>query len=49
MKKIFQDNLDFIAKNAVLDACTGANPRQIDDEAMKKLFICSYYKKEVDF
>lgn len=48
-EKDFQDNLDFIAKNAVLDACTGANPRQIDDEAMKKLFICSYYKKEVDF
>jgi len=45
----FNENLEFIAHNAVLDACTGANPREIDDENMKKLFICTYYKKEVDF
>ncbi|WP_320035053.1 iron-containing alcohol dehydrogenase [Halarcobacter sp.] len=45
----FEEHLDFIAHNAVLDACTGANPRKIDDETMKQLFICSFTGKKVDF
>ncbi|MGL4847808.1 MAG: iron-containing alcohol dehydrogenase [Clostridium sp.] len=45
----FKDNLEFIAKNAVLDACTGSNPREIDDKTMEKLFTCAYYGQEVDF
>lgn len=45
----FKDNLEFISKNAVLDACTGSNPREIDDKTMEKLFTCAYYGTEVDF
>lgn len=45
----FKDKLEFISKNAVLDACTGSNPREIDDKTMEKLFTCAYYGTEVDF
>ena len=48
-EKEFEEHLDFIAHNAVLDACTGSNPRKIDDETMKQLFICSFTGKKVDF
>ncbi|NLK93661.1 MAG: iron-containing alcohol dehydrogenase [Clostridiales bacterium] len=43
----FKNNLKFIAHNAVLDACTGSNPRTIDDETMEKLFECTYYGNKV--
>lgn len=45
----FKDNLKFIAHNAVLDACTGSNPREINDETMERLFTCTYYNTKVDF
>ena len=45
----FKANLEFIAHNAVLDACTGSNPRKIDDETMAKLFECTYYGNKVTF
>ena len=45
----FKANLTFIAHNAVLDACTGSNPREIDDETMEKLFECTYYGTKVTF
>ncbi|WP_436513006.1 iron-containing alcohol dehydrogenase [Clostridium thermobutyricum] len=45
----FKNNLEFISKNAVLDACTGSNPREIDDKTMERLFTCAYYGTEVDF
>lgn len=48
-KEEFEEHLDFISHHAVLDACTGANPRQIDDKAMKELFICTFEGKKVDF
>lgn len=38
-----------IAANAVGDACTGSNPRAIDNETMAKLLKCTYYGTEVDF
>ena len=44
----FKANLKFIAHNAVLDACTGSNPREIDDAAMEKLFECTYYGTKVN-
>lgn len=44
----FKDNLKFIAHNAVLDACTGSNPREIDDATMEKLFECTYYGTKVN-
>ena len=45
----FLEKLDSIAKNAVNDACTGSNPRAINDEQMAKLFKCTFYGTEVDF
>lgn len=38
-----------IARNAVSDACTGSNPRVIDDAKMEKLLECVYYGKKVAF
>jgi len=45
----FNENLDFIAHNAMLDACTGSNPREISEEEMKKLLQCMYSGQKVDF
>ncbi|MDH5093622.1 iron-containing alcohol dehydrogenase [Clostridium perfringens] len=45
----FNANLKFIAHNAVLDPCTGSNPREINDETMEKLYTCAYYGSDVDF
>ncbi|MCR1934050.1 iron-containing alcohol dehydrogenase [Clostridium tepidum] len=45
----FKENLKYISHNAVLDACTGSNPREIDDETMEKLFTCTYYGEDIDF
>jgi len=45
----FKENIDFISENAILDACTGSNPRKIDKENMKRLFACVYYGIDVDF
>ena len=45
----FKENVDFISENAILDACTGSNPREIDKENMKKLFACIYYGIDVEF
>ena len=44
----FKANLTFIAHNAVLDACTGSNPRAIDDATMERLFECTYYGTKVN-
>lgn len=43
----FLANVKHIAHNAVLDACTGSNPRTIDDETMEKLLSCTFYGSEV--
>ena len=45
----FLANLKNVAHNAVLDACTGSNPRTIDDETMEKLLSCTFYGNKVDF
>jgi alcohol dehydrogenase class IV len=45
----FKANVDRISHNAILDACTGSNPRTINDEDMKKLFTCIYYGEKVNF
>lgn len=45
----FKENVKYISHNAVLDACTGSNPREINDETMEKLFACTYYGEEVTF
>lgn len=48
-EKVFLERLPEIAKNAILDACTGSNPRKISQEEMEKLLKCCYYDTEVDF
>lgn len=48
-EKVFLERLPEIAKNAVGDACTGSNPRQISVAEMEKLLKCCYYDTEVDF
>ena len=46
---VFLERLPQIAANAILDACTGSNPRQHSQEEMEKLLKCCYYDTEVDF
>ena len=45
---VFLERLHDIAANAILDACTGSNPRQPSQEEMEKLLKCCYYDTEVD-
>ena len=45
----FKETVDFIAENAVLDPCTGSNPRQTDVANMKKVLACTYYGEDVTF
>lgn len=40
---------DAIAHNAVLDACTPENPREVNDELMGKILECAYYGNPVTF
>ena len=48
-ENVFLERVEDIAKNAILDACTGSNPRQLSQEEMVKLLKCCYYDTEVDF
>ena len=48
-EEVFLERLPAIAANALLDACTGSNPRQPGQEEMEKLLKCCYYDTEVDF
>ena len=45
----FLAKVDEIATNAVADACTGSNPREITPKVMAELLKCTYYGTEVDF
>lgn len=48
-EEVFLERVEDIAANALLDACTGSNPRQPSQEEMVKLLKCCYYDLEVDF
>ena len=48
-ENVFLERVEDMAKNAILDACTGSNPRQPSQEEMVKLLKCCYYDTEVDF
>ena len=48
-EEVFLERLSDIAANAILDACTGSNPRIPTQEEMEKLLKCCYYDTEVDF
>lgn len=45
----FLEKLPEIARNAVDDACTGSNPREIDNESMEKLIKSIYYGEDINF
>ncbi|QGU94198.1 iron-containing alcohol dehydrogenase [Clostridium bovifaecis] len=45
----FKEKVGFMAQNAVLDACTGSNPRPIDNESMAKMYKCAFYGEKVNF
>lgn len=46
---VFLERLPEIAKLAILDACTGSNPRIPTQEEMENLLKAVYYDHEVDF
>ncbi len=48
-ESVFLERVEDIAKNAILDACTGSNPRQPSQKEMVELLKCCYYDTEVDF
>ena len=48
-EKEFLEKLPAVAANALLDACTRANPRKVSQEEMEKLLKCAYYDQDVDF
>ena len=48
-ENVFLERLPEIAANAILDACTGSNPRQPSQKEMEDLLKCCYYDTEVDF
>lgn len=45
----FLEKLSAVAANALLDPCTGTNPRKPSQEEMEQLLKCCYYDKDVDF
>ena len=45
----FEAKKSDVAANAILDACTGSNPRQPTQEEMEKLLECVYNDQDVDF
>jgi alcohol dehydrogenase class IV len=48
-EELFKANVKAIAANAVLDPCTGSNPRPTDAEMMEKVITCAYYGEDVAF
>lgn len=48
-EKELLDNLSFMSKNAVKDACTLTNPRKVTPEEIEKIYKASFYGEEVNF
>ena len=46
---VFEARKAEIAKNAIGDACTGANPRQPSQEEMEMVLSACFYDTEIDF
>ena len=45
----FESKAAQIAENAMGDACTGCNPRQMDAKLMERVLRCCWDDSEVDF
>lgn len=48
-EQLFLDKKKSIAHYAVLDPCTGPNPRAVNDEIMERILTCAYYGTSVAF
>ncbi len=48
-KELFDANLDSMATTAVQDPCSSTNPRAINDEQMKNLFIAAFNGDDINF
>ena len=48
-EKDFMSKVDNMAATAVQDPCTGTNPRKINDEEMKSLYIAAYKGEDIAF
>lgn len=46
---LFLEKKKAIAENALLDACTPENPREVSAEELEKILTCAYYGKPVTF
>lgn len=45
----FKSKLSLVSSRALEDACTGANPRPVNQDEMEKLFSCTYSGEDCDF
>lgn len=45
----FMDKVDNMARTAVADPCTSTNPRKIEEDQMKNLYIAAYYGEDIVF
>lgn len=45
----FMSQVDDMAVTAVADPCTGTNPREINPEEMKKLFVAAFHGEDIQF
>ncbi len=48
-EKTFLSKVDNMAVTAVADPCTGTNPRRINPEEMKNLYMAAYYGENIVF
>lgn len=48
-EKELLENLSFMSKNAVEDACTATNPRKVTPEEIERIYKASFYGEEVNF
>ncbi len=48
-EEVFMSKVDNMAVTAVADPCTGTNPREINPEQMKDLYIAAYYGEDITF
>jgi alcohol dehydrogenase class IV len=46
---LWREKLEGITKNAILDPCTGSNPRKPGHEDIRKIYECCYQGQAVDF
>ncbi|MGL5151553.1 MAG: iron-containing alcohol dehydrogenase [Clostridium sp.] len=45
----FKKYITYMSENAVKDACTGTNPREVTSEDIEKIYRASYYGEKIDF